>query len=188
MSGGIGGLIVGIIAFAIQQMIQGKTAERLARVESQLSTQAQWMAARFTRVDERRARALARLHRLLDRALELTKQYIGSHAANNGDRLEKLHFACARCWMAFGSTFECAEIYLSEDLAGKVRIYSDAIGDIKINFGAREATPGSETPNTQLQVIDEALRQLGKLQAEVRPQLVHELRVALGTIGIDSKV
>lgn len=102
VEGSIGGLVAGLIVLAVQQLFQGKIAERLARLESQLNTQAQWMAARLTRVDERRARAIAHLHTLLDRALYLTEHYVGNHdAGNDPATLEELSFSSARCWMSF---------------------------------------------------------------------------------------
>lgn len=184
---GVSTVVSAVITWAARMFFDQVLKERLARVEAQLNVQSQWMGARLTRADERRARTLSRLHTQLDRALHVTELYVGSHDAGNPEeRVEELKWSSVRAWIEFQRAFERAEIFLSAQLAGSIRTYGEAIADARVTFELKRA--GIETNaklETRLQPMGGALAKLGRLQTEVRPQLVREIRAALGAEAIN---
>lgn len=182
---GIGASIVGVVIWILQKLFEARMTERLARIESQLQTQSQWLSARFIRTDERRARALSRLHTNLDRALHITDRFIGSHDAGNPNKfVDSLRTQAVRAWIEFDVSFERAEIFLSADMAQKIRAYGDAIADARVRFEVeREGLTAESDPTSRVVSVGRALSSLSKIRTDLRPQLVKEIR---GTLGVDA--
>jgi hypothetical protein len=186
-NGGIGALLGGAMGWLLQKAFEYKLRERLSQIESQLHIQSQWLAARLTRTDERRARTLSRLHTILDRALHLTEEYIGSNDAGNpSERVEGLRRAAILSWIQFDRSFGHAEIFLSADLANRIRNYGDAIADARVSFeqSRRDLDPDTDF-DVRLAPLGRALDSLSNLRTDVRPQLVNEIRSALGANRLD---
>jgi hypothetical protein len=189
IGGGLLTLVAGAIGWFLKSLFQHDLRERIARLESDLHTQSQWLAARLTRTDERRARILSGLHTALDTALHFTEDYIGSCDAGNSDKtLNESRRRAFRSWLMFQHAFESAEIFLSEELAQKIRSYGDRIADIRVQYDLeRDAVPeGADLPTT-LHPASKALGELSKLRSDVRPQLVREIRAALGANALDRR-
>jgi hypothetical protein len=187
IDGGIGAILGGAIGWLLQKTFEYKMRARLSQIETDLRTQSQWVAARLTRTDERRARTLSRLHTNLDRALHLTEEYIGSSGGGNpAGRVDELRRSAIVSWVEFNFAFERAEIFLSVDLAEKIRSYGDSIADVRVTY---EQGRGRVAPDADLELrlapLDQALRSLSQLRSDVRPQLINEIRSALGSNALD---
>jgi hypothetical protein len=186
-NGGIGALLGGAVGWLLQKAFEYKLRQRLSQIESQLHIQSQWLAARLTRTDERRARTLSRLHTILDRALHLTEEYIGSNDAGNPqERVEGLRRAAILSWIEFDRSFSHAEIFLSAELAARIRNYGDAIADARVSFeqSRRDLDTGTDF-DVRLAPLGRALGSLSNLRTDVRPLLVNEIRSALGANRLD---
>jgi hypothetical protein len=186
-NGGIGALLGGAMGWLLQKAFEYRLRARLSQIESQLHIQSQWLAARLTRTDERRARTLSRLHTILDRALHLTEEYVGSNDAGNPrERVEELRRAAILSWIEFDRLFGHAEIYLSAELANRIRNYGDSIADARVSFeqSRRDLDPGTNF-DVRLAPLSRALSSLSNLRTDVRPQLVNEIRSALGANRLD---
>jgi hypothetical protein len=184
---GVAAAVSAIVSWAFHAFVDQRLKERLARVEAQLDVQTRWLSARLTRTDERRARALSRLHTRLDTALRFTEQYVGSHDAGNTDaHVDELRTSSVLAWIAFDRSFSRAEIFLSEQIANRIRTYGDAIADVRVAFESKRRGVDPEADfATRLRSVSEALEKLGRLETDVRPQLVKEIRAALGADAID---
>jgi hypothetical protein len=114
---GSGGVLAACGVWLAKRVIEQAMRERLSGLEAQLRAQAEWLAARLSRADARRARVLSKLHTMLDDAHYFNDQYIGScEAGNPPSRVDGLRRDAIRTWMRFDRTFDQAEIFLSEDL------------------------------------------------------------------------
>ena len=186
---GIAAGVAAITSWIFRTFVDQRLRERLARIEAQLNTQSQWMASRLTRTDELRSRSLSRLHARLNRAQRLTDSYIGGqHAGNPETHVENSRIACVRAWIDFDRAFEHAEIFLSTPLADRIRIYGDAIAKARVVFEQQSQQLGTDaTLEDRLTPVAEALATLSKLQTDVRPQLIKEIRSALGADAIEIK-